>query len=138
MARQSLVRACGVLSALLLLASAGQGALADTFIGGTNAWTMVGAPTFARSFGNPVALLTYSNHLGVNVTGIVIMVLRDNSTRLVYFSTSTVTIPAGGLGTLQMVEFGQAAGTYHASFFAFTFGGVALSQTNSTLFSVGQ
>jgi hypothetical protein len=136
MSRSLASRLSGMCLAVLLVASAAQGAAADSFVGGTDAWTMVNAPSFITSLGNPAALATYSNHLGVNVSGIVMMVLRDNSSRLVYYATSTTTIAAGGLGTVLLVEFGLPPGTYHAEFFAFTFGGVAISQSDSSPFVV--
>jgi hypothetical protein len=64
------------------------------------------------------------------------MVLRNNSSQTVYFSTGTVTIASGAIGTVELIEFGLAPGTYNATFFAFTFGGVAISLSTSALFTL--
>jgi hypothetical protein len=133
----SLVGRVGGLSiAVLLVVSSAQAAEADTFVGGTNVWTMVGAPSFPTGGTYPVGLVSYSNHLTVNVSGIVIMVLRNNSSQTVYFSTGTVTIASGAIDAVELVEFGLAPGTYNATFFAITFGGVAISLPTSALFTL--
>jgi len=122
--------------AFLLAVSAAQAAQADTFVGGTNVWTMVGSPSFVTSAGNPSAVVSFSNHLSVDVTGIVIMVLRNNSSQTVYYSTGTVTIAPGTIGAADLIEFGLLPETYNATFFAFTFGGVAISLPTSVLFTL--
>ena len=129
-------RAGGLSIAVLLVLSAAQAAGADTAVGGTNVWTMVGAPSFLTSNIGPLAALSFSNHLAFDVSGIVIMVLRNNSSQTVYFSTGTVTIARGAIGTVELIEFGLPAGTYNATFFAFTFGGVAISLPTSALFTL--
>jgi hypothetical protein len=122
--------------AVLLVLSAAQAAEADTIVGGTNVWTMVGAPSFPTGGSYPVGLVSFSNHLTFPVSGIVIMVLRNNSSQTVYFSTGTVTIASGGIGTVELIEFGLPVGTYNATFFAFTFGGIAISLPTSALFTL--
>jgi hypothetical protein len=54
----------------------------------------------------------------------------------VYFSTGTVSIASGAIGTVELVEFGLPGGTYNATFFAFTFSGVAISLPTSALFTL--
>lgn len=110
--------------------------MADTSIGGTNVWTMVGAPSHGANGFGPYALVSFSNHLSVNVPGIVIMVLRNNSGQTVFFSTATATIAPGAIASADLVEFGLAAGTYNATFFAFAFDGVPISLPTSALFTV--
>jgi hypothetical protein len=131
-----LARVGGLSIAILLVVSAAQAAGADTAVGGTNVWTMVGAPSFPTGGSYPVGVVSFSNHLTVDVSGIVIMVLRNNSSQTVYFSTGTVTIPSGAIGTVELIEFGLAPGTYNATFFAFSFSGVAISLSTSALFAV--
>jgi len=126
----------GLIFALLLVLSAAQAAQADTSIGGTNVWTMVGSPSFVTTGTYPLGAVSYSNHLSVDLTAIVIMVLRNNSGQTVYYSTSTVTIVPGGLGPVHLVEFGLDPGTYNATFFAFTFAGVGITLPTSALFTI--
>ena len=117
------------MAALLALGSA-QAAQADVFVGGTNVWTIVGAPA-VQPFGTPqLVAVTFSNHLAVDVTAIVIMVLRNGSNQTVYYTTGTLSLsggPSGAIGSAYLVESGVPTGTYTATFFAFTFGGVAVS-----------
>lgn len=136
MNRLLFARASSLLFALLLLLGEAQVVQADTLIGGTNVWTMVGSPSHGTSAIGPYALVSYSNHLTVQVPGIVIMVLRNNSGQTVFFSTATVTIAPGTIDSADLVEFGLAAGTYNATFFAFAFDGVAISTSTSALFTV--
>ena len=126
----------GLSVALLLVLSTAQAAQADTSVGGTNVWTMVGSPVFGANGIGPYALVSYSNHLSVSVPGIVIMVLRNNSGQTVFFSTATATISPGAIVSADLVEFGLAAGTYNATFFAFTYDGVAISLPTTALFTV--
>ena len=135
-----LVARLGALAfAVLIALSAAQGAEAAVVIGGTNDWTMVGAPSVQIINGSPVGAVAYSNHLVVDVTAIVIMVLRNGLNQTVYYSTSTLTLsggPTGTIGSAYIVEFGLPPGTYSATFFAFTFGGVAISAPTTSTFTV--
>ena len=131
-----LARAGGLSIAVLLVVSAAQAAEADTSIGGTNVWTMVGSPSFVTTGTYPLGVVSYSNHLSVDLTAIVIMVLRNNSGQTVYFSPSTVTIAPGAIGTVHVVEFGLNPGTYNATFFAFTFAGVGITLPTSAPFTI--
>jgi hypothetical protein len=97
---------------------------------------MVGAPSFGANSISPYALVSYSNHLPVDVSGIVIMVLRNNSSQTVYFSTATATISPGSIVDADLPAFGLAAGTYNATFFAFSFSGVAISLSTSVPFTI--
>jgi hypothetical protein len=126
----------GLSVALLLVLSAAQAAQADTSIGGTNVWTMVGSPVFGANGISPYALVSYSNHLSVSVPGIVIMVLHNNSGQTVFFSTATATISPGAIVSADLVEFGLAAGAYNATFFAFAYDGVAISLPTTAIFAV--
>jgi hypothetical protein len=131
-----LARVGGMPVAVLLIVSAAQAAGAETSVGGTNVWTMVGSPSFQTGDIGPLAVVSFSNHLSVPLSGIAIMVLHNNSSQTVYFSTGTVTIASGAIGTVELVEFGLPAGTYNATFFAFTFGGVAISLPTYALFTL--
>ncbi len=125
--------------AALVALSAAQGAEAAVFVGGTNVWTMVGSPSVQVLNGSPVGVVAFSNHLAIDVTGIVIMVLRNGTNQTVYYSTSTLTLsggPTGTIGSAYIVEFGLAPGSYSATFFAFTFGGVPISAPTTSPFTV--
>jgi len=126
----------GISVAVLIVLSAAQAAHADTSIGGTDVWTLVGSPSLVTTGTYPLGAVSYSNHLSVDLTAIVIMVLRNNSSQAVYFSTSTVTIAPGAIGTVHLVEFGLDPGTYNATFFAFTFAGVGITLPTSAPFPV--
>jgi hypothetical protein len=130
------VRMGTVSVAVLLVLCAAQSARADTSVGGTNVWTIVGSPTLGANGIGPYAMVSYSNHLPVDVSGIVMMVLRNNSSQTVFFSTATATIAPGAIVAAALVEFGLPAGTYNATFFAITFAGVAISLPTSALFTV--
>jgi hypothetical protein len=127
-------RVGGLSIAILLVLGAAQPAEAD--VGGTDVWTMVGAPSFSTGGNFPFGVVSFSNHLSFDVPGIVIMVLRNNLGQTVYFSTGTVTIASGAIAAVELVEFGLAPGTYNATFFAITFGGVAISPLTSALFTL--
>ena len=136
MNRPPLAPAAGLLFALVLVLSAAQAAQADTSVGGTNVWTMVGSPSFVTTGTYPLGAVSYSNHLSVDLTAIVIMVLQNTSGQTVYFSTSTVTIAPGAIGVVHLVEFGLNPGTYNATFFAFTFAGIGISLPTSAPFAI--
>lgn len=131
-----LARLGGVIFAAILVLGCAQGAAADTVLGGTGVWTMVGAPSLVTNLSNPGAVVAFSNNAGVTVSGIVIMVLRNNSSQTVYYSTATLTIPKGQILSAMLVEFGLPGGTYNATYFAFTFGGVAISSATTAPFTV--
>ena len=126
----------GTSAAVLIVLCAAQAAHADTSVGGTSVWTMVGSPSFVTTGTYPLGAVSYSNHLSVDLTALVIMVLRNNSSQTVYFSTSTVTIAPGAIGTVHLVEFGLNPGTYNATFFAFTFAGVGITLPTSAPFTI--
>jgi hypothetical protein len=126
----------GLSFAALLVLGAAQGAQADTFVGGTNVWTMVGPPSLVTTPSNPMGVVAFSNSIGVTVSGIVIMVLRNNASQTVYYSTATLTLESGKIGSAALVEFGLVPGTYNATFFAITFGGVAISSSTSALITL--
>jgi len=130
----SLAAALAVVALLVL--SSGSAASADTFVGGTNAWTLVGSPSSSSDCIGPCELLSYSSHLSVSVQGIVLMVLRNNSSQMVYLSTASATIASEGIAQVYLVEFGLAPGTYNATFFALSFAGVAISLPTSATFTV--
>lgn len=125
-----------VAAALLFLVSA-QGAFAQAGLVGTNDWTIVSAPSFAVQQGNPVAIVAYSSHVGISVTGIVVMLLRNNASQTVSISVGTTTIAGGQIGSADLVEFsGLPHGTYNATIFAFALSGVALSTVTTAQFKV--
>jgi hypothetical protein len=121
-------------SLLLLLAGADL-AVADNFVGGTDSWTVVGSPNEQRILQNGM-LLTYHNNLAFSTQGIIVMVLRNSAGQMVYYGTSTTSLDSSSSGVVFVVEFGLPSGTYNATIFPFTFGGVALSVPTYSTFTV--
>jgi hypothetical protein len=134
MTPSSIARTGALLVGALLILSAAQSAKADTSVGGTNAWTMITPPSFPALGGFRVGAVTYVNNLNVTVTGIVIMVVRNSLNQTVYYSTATLSLPSGENGTADLVLSSLSPTNYNATFFAFTFAGVAI--TNSTTASL--
>jgi hypothetical protein len=129
------VLAVALSAALLIALGGGQAARADTFVGGTQAWVMIGAPT-ATFIGLPAWETTFHNTLGVTVFGIVIVVLHNGLGQAVYYSTASITLPALGIGPLYEIVEGVPAGSYNATFFAFAPSGVAISAPTSIVILV--
>lgn len=126
----------GVAIAALLVLSSASAVQADTYVGGTTVWTMVGAPAPSVGTLGPIETVSFSNHLTVSVSGIVFMVIRNNSSQMIYFTQATATIAPGAIAAAVLVEFGLPAGTYNATFFAVAYSGVAISASTSALFTV--
>lgn len=135
MKRSTLPAAAGLSVALVMLASS-QAAVAATFVGGTGDWTFVGAPKVSNLGVAPAAASTFVNHLDVPVLAVVMMVMRNSAGQMVSYSTATVDIAPGSLGTAYNAEFGLPFGTYNATIFAMTTGGVAISNYTSISFPV--
>lgn len=131
-----LARLGGISVAVLLVLGSASSAEAQTLVGGTTAWTVVGAPAPSTSCLGPCELLSFSNHLSVNVTGIVFMVLRNNSSQTISISIATATIASGGIAEVALVETGVPPGAYNATFFAVAFSGVAISLPTTATFTV--
>jgi hypothetical protein len=132
----ALSRLGGLAVAALLVLSSAAAVQADTFVGGTTVWTMVGAPTPSVGAFGQLETVSFSNHLTVSVPGVIFMVLRNNSSQMVDLAEATATIAPGAIVAAQLVEFGLAAGTYNATFFAVAYSGVAISLPTSALFTV--
>ena len=95
---------------------------------------MISAPSFPALGGFRVGAVTYVNNLNVTVSGIVIMVIRNGLNRLVYYSTATLSLPSGENGTADLVlSTLSPTSSYNASFFAFTFAGVAISNSTTAI-----
>lgn len=122
--------------ALIVLSCASQAAAATAFVGGTNDWTFVSEPTITRLGISEAAASTFDNRLEVSVLAVVIMVVRNDAGQMVSFSTATLNITRGSYGTAYTPEFGLPFGTYNATIFAMTIGGVAISNSSSVLISV--
>jgi hypothetical protein len=120
---------------LLLVIGAAQAAEAQTFIGGTSVWTVVAAPTASPTGIAPTEATAFSNHASVDVTGIVLLVLKNTAGQTIYYTSATVTIAPGGIGTSYDAIFGVAPGTYNATIFAIAASGVAISASTSVPFT---
>jgi len=125
------------LSMALCVAAFGatQTAYAETFVAGTNAWTFVQAPT-PVVLAEPTLATAFGNHLNVNVTGVVMLVLRNHSGQTVGYSASTLVIGPNQIGTAYNVAFGLSPGSYNATVFATSTAGIAISTSSSVLFTI--
>ncbi|MDG6966670.1 MAG: hypothetical protein JRN23_05495 [Nitrososphaerota archaeon] len=119
--------------ALLLVACCSQAAQASV-VAGTGALTFT-APPKEVTIGEPGLLTTLHDNLGTSVFAIVIMVLRDNSGQMVYYSTATVNVTRGLYGDAFTVAVGLPVGAYNATVFAITPGGLPLSNSTTVLYS---
>lgn len=117
-----------------MVASFSQAAEASV-VAGTGALTFSGAPKQV-TIGEPGLLTTFHNDVGTSVFAIVIMVLRDNSGQMVYFSTATVNVTRGLYGEAFTVAVGLPVGAYNATVFAITPGGLPLSNSTTVVYSV--
>lgn len=126
----------GALSLLALIsAAAAVPAVASTPAGGTGLWTFVGPAGRTSNNGIPVASVTLENHANVNL-GVAILVLRDSGGRTVYYTTSTIDLGLGTMGTVYLVVGGVAPGSYTAKVFVMSLSGVPLSNSSSFAFPI--
>jgi len=133
--RGNWLTAAGALSLVIILAACfSQAASAATFVGGTGDWTFVGAPTVTTLGSSQAAEITFENHLDVSVLGVVMMVLRNNLGQTVYYTTASINLALGSYGTVYLIEGGVPPGVYNATFFAFTLGGIAISNCATMTF----
>jgi hypothetical protein len=125
--------AATLLVVAMLAVSGAEPATALTLVGGTANWTFESPPRMATIGAFAAAQTTFHNNLGVQVLGIVVMVLHNRIGQTVYYSTATLNLTRGFSGTAYTVEAGLPFGVYNATIFAFSMDGVAIS--NSTTFS---
>ncbi|MGH9920944.1 MAG: hypothetical protein ACRD6W_19005 [Nitrososphaerales archaeon] len=130
----TVARLAGLALAALLLLGSAWAIDASTFYGGTSAWTVVGAPNQPTQFSSPALNVTYQNNLSIPVEGLVVMVLHNAMGQTVLISTATLSLQASSSGTALLLEDGLPNGDYSASVFAFTFAGVAISNSTETAF----
>jgi hypothetical protein len=112
-----------------------QAAQASAYVGGTGALTFVGTPTVVTLGPLRAAEVTLDNHLGVSVLGIAIMVIHNALGQTIYYSTATLNLTRGSFATAYIVEAGIPTGVYNATIFAFSAGGVAVSNSTTIAFS---
>jgi len=120
------------LVAVVLASYGAQAGNALSLVGGTSNWTAVGSPKMVSMGTFSGAATTFHNNLDVQVLGVVIMVLHNRIGQTVSYSTATLDLTRGFTGTAYTVELGLPSGVYNATIFAFSLGGVAIS--NSTTF----
>ncbi len=92
-------------------------------------WIQEGTPTFGNLGAFQSVAINYTNTANGDSIGIVFGVFHNYAGQTVEISTATVTLPAGGNGTANVVEFGLPAGAYSATLFVVTPSGLALSAT---------
>jgi len=126
--------AAAIALATVLVSNGAEAANGATPTGGTDVWTMVGVPTVPTIGLQPTEVTVWHNNVDIAVTGIVMMVLRNNQSQMVEFSTSTLNLSRGMSGAAYNVAYNLPQGTYNATFFAFVPGWVAISNRTSVLF----
>jgi hypothetical protein len=124
--------------ATLLVLGAGN-VQATTFVGGTNSWTIVGAPQAMSSGIYDGLTVTFHNNLNVPTQGLVIMVVRDSIGQAIYFTADFVTLNASSTeaNASFLVAGGLALGSYNATVFAYASpSGVALCNSTTAAFTL--
>lgn len=123
-------------SGLLLVIGAAPLSSAQSTTLGTGAFTLVAPPVYATCSSNPCVQANYMNNLGATEPAITYLVVHNSADQTVYYSTATLSPSAGTNATSFIIVFGLAAGTYNATVFATTFGGVGLSTASTVVFSI--
>jgi len=122
--------------AFILLPTAILPASAATFLGGTNAWTLVGQPAVKTLNGNPTAEANYQNNLNETTLGIVFLVAYNSLHQTVYFTAGTTNVAAGANSTAFLPIFGLQSGTYSVTIFSSLPSGTAISLPTTITVSI--
>lgn len=122
--------------AVLVLSAALSPAAAAAFTGGTNAWTVISAPTLFYTSGNPATAVTYLNNLNATTLGIVILVVHNSLGQTVDYAAATLNLAPGANSTAYDVIFGLPPGTYNASLFAIIPSGTAISTLSTETITI--
>lgn len=128
-----------VVSIVLLLAVAVPDVFSDTsaYSLGTLTFTAVAPPSILPICTGLCMQVTYKNNLNFSNTGIVYTVIHNSIGQTSSIQTATIT-PAGGQDSTAFfqVSFGLSSGTYNATVFVTTVGGVAISETSTIGFTI--
>lgn len=98
---------------------------------GTGCMTAPSAPTQVQVGANKALQISYTNNSNAPQTAIVYAVIHNAAGQTVAYTTATISPAAGGSQLAQLILFGLAPGTYSATVFATSTGGVALSSTST-------
>ena len=122
---------------VLIVLGAGLPAQAQTTVGGTGTWTMVGQPVFSKVGIQEGLEVIYHNNLDVPTQGLIIMVVHNSLGQMLGYGTATLSLNASATAVSPnlLIAFGVSGGNYSASVFAFTFSGVAISNTTTGTYS---
>jgi len=125
-----------IAAALILLPVVVMPATASTFVGGTNAWTLVALPSTVTLRGSPTTEADFLNDLNATTLGIVLLVVHNSGGQTVYITAGTVSIQAGTNSTAYLTIFGLSSGTYSASVFVMLPSGTAISVPTTVTVSI--
>ena len=110
---------------------------ASPFVGGANDWSLVNHPSIVPIGCCEAGQAVYHNNLNVDTFGIPVMVIRNNLGQTLYINYVSLAIAAGANGTAYHVIFNsgilQEGNNYNATFFAIGDGGVAMSNSTTTV-----
>jgi len=102
----------------------------------TYCWLPVGTPKAVIVGAYRAIEVNYSNFASIYNMGIVFMVVHNSQGQNVEWSTCTIGIAQGGIGTAELVAFGLESGTYSATLFVVYPSGIAMSPSTTVTFSV--
>ena len=103
---------------------------------GTGCMTAPSAPTETQVGANKAIQVSYTNNSNGPQTAIVYAVVHNAAGQTVAYTTATISPAAGGSQLAQLILFGLAPGTYSATVFATSTGGVALSTTSTVTVTI--
>jgi hypothetical protein len=119
-------------------------ASASTFVGGTNAFTLVNPPVYCVNehpngcFMATGVYVDYRNSLNVTVVGFAFWVVHNGIGQTVGFGVATIQLDAGANETAYLLIYGLVPGTYNSTIFATAPSGVAISNSTSLAFTLSQ
>jgi hypothetical protein len=88
-------------------------------------------PKLATFASQSVVEITYTSHLNVSSTFIVYGVFHNSAGQVVYMTTASLTISVGGNQTAYLITSLLSHGSYRATLFAISTGGVVVSPSSS-------
>jgi hypothetical protein len=107
------------------------GSASSTTCQSTTCMTVSGSSSTVTIGGNKAIQTSFTNNSNAPVTAIIYAVVHNAAGQTVYYTTATITAPAGGSATAYNVLFGLPSGTYSVTIFATTTSGVAISSAST-------
>lgn len=124
--------------AAVLIAGSGAPASATVpFVGGYGVLTLVTAPTSCTLQGMHCYQITYKNNLNVSILPVIVyFVVHNSAGQSVLMTTASITMSASATSTAFPVIFGLPSGTYNATFFPTSPGGIGIAAPSSVVFTI--